>query len=333
MTHYVVDADSFAYKAAAVCEERKIEVTYTKSGKKKVFKNRTKFTEYLEDLEKNGKSFPKEDFEVLDIQEATEPVEAFRIVKGIVNAALIKAGYNELLDTYKLYVGKGKTFRHEKATILEYKGNRHGVKPVLLKACLNYLTKNFNTEVVEGIEADDAVNIAGVQGYINWKASGEDYDKVVVISIDKDSKAGPGWLFNPDKDETPRLVEGFGKLFLDEKGRPDGYGRVWSYYQILYGDPVDNYFANSASTKKYGAKSAYKALVDCKTDEEAMKAVVNEYRKLYPKPVKIINWKGEELEVDWLYALKENAMLATMMTDNTTKMIDIEEVLKHFKIT
>jgi hypothetical protein len=120
---------------------------------------------------------------------------------------------------------------------------------------------------------------------VQWQATHDDDDKTIVVSVDKDAKRGPGWLFNPDKDDAPRLIEGFGELSLVKRGKlntVDGYGRLFGYWQVAYGDPVDNYYANSASHLPWGPMNAYKALKDCKSDEEALKALIAVYRHLYP---------------------------------------------------
>ena len=66
------------------------------------------------------------------------------------------------------------------------------------------------------------MSIATIEGYKKWKKSGDDEDILIAVAVDKDAKQTEGWHFNPDKDESPRLIEGFGKLWLTEKGDVDG---------------------------------------------------------------------------------------------------------------
>ena len=47
-------------------------------------------------------------------------------------------------------------------------------------------------------------------------------------------------------------------------------------------------------------------------DKECFEAMRNIYVKLYPSPKKIVSWRGDEIEIDWLYMLNENFQLARM---------------------
>lgn len=338
----VIDADSILYSAASVCEERSIKATHLKTNKSRVFKNRTALfgtannPGYLTEINKDREvPFVKEDFLIEDIVTAVKTdVECFAILKNMLNGLLKRVRFDELADTYVCFVGSGETFRHKKATLLEYKGNRKNVpKPLYLKACRDYLLKNFPSELITDIEADDAVQIEGVKGYVQWQQSGDEDDRTIVVSIDKDAKRGPGWLFNPDKDTKPRLIEGFGKLEVVQKGKSkdvDGYGRVYGYWQVLYGDPTDNYFANCFSDTRWGKISAYEALADCKNDAEALKVLIECYKKLYPEPKVITGWTGETFEIDWKYVLREIYAMATMKVGNHEP--DIEWLLRKYEV-
>jgi 5'-3' exonuclease len=116
---------------------------------------------------------------------------------------------------------------------------------------------------------------------------------------------------------------------LDSKGEVRGHGRKFLYFQVLSGDSSDNYKANSASKKKWGAKSAYALLKDCKNDKECFEALVNGYMTLYPEPSRVIGWRGYEdpatlevlkpnaddfaIDIDWLYVMQENFTMAHML--------------------
>jgi hypothetical protein len=119
-------------------------------------------------------------------------------------------------------------------------------------------------------------------------------------------------FFNPDIMDEPMQIRGLGGLWIDGNKQVKGYGRKWLYQQISSSDLADNYSANSASDTKWGPKSAYQALSPCQTDKECFEAMRNIYVKLYPSPKKIIGWRGDEIEIDWLYMLNENFQLARM---------------------
>ena len=79
------------------------------------------------------------------------------------------------------------------------------------------------------------------------------------------------------------------------------------------GDASDNYKANCFSDTKWGDMSAYKALVDCETDEEALLAVIDVFKNLYPEPKVITGWRGNEILIDWYYVANEMFQMARMM--------------------
>jgi hypothetical protein len=46
-------------------------------------------------------------------------------------------------------------------------------------------------------------------------------------------------------------------------------------------------------------------LKDCKDDKELFQAAADIFKKLYPEPKVVTGWRGNEIEVDWLYAFTE----------------------------
>lgn len=229
--------------------------------------------------------------------------------------------------SYTGYTGRGDVFRHKQATLLPYKGNREDmVTPLLLHEMKDYVLKEHNCILVDGIEADDACSMAVVAGYKKWKEGGKkDKDKVIGVAIDKDAKQTEGWHFNPTKDEEPRLIQGFGGLWLNEKGDVDGAGRMWLYYQIAVGDSTDNYKSNCFSKIKYASKGGYNDLKDCKNDKEAWEALVRIFKKLYPEKITVDGCKGS-VEIDGLYVMQEMATMA-MMLRHEGDGIDVKAVL------
>lgn len=101
-----------------------------------------------------------------------------------------------------------------------YKAGR-GVKPVLIEAVKQFMRANWATFERPTLEADDVMGILSTSKTI---IPGEK----IIVSIDKDMKTIPGWLFDPVKDSKPRLID----------GRDADY---WHLYQTLVGDTVDNY--------------------------------------------------------------------------------------------
>lgn len=303
----IFDYDYIKYTLAAAAEKRSIVVTHP-SGIEETFNNRTEF--YGHWSNKSGgwlgtynkdKSTPLsvEEFSIVDVQ-TPEPLEfCLSSVKNhIYNTC------NALnIPSYRGYLGKGDSFRVEQSTIVEYKGNRKNIiKPLYLKEVEDYLVKSHDAEIVEHLEADDKCVMTC------WKDPSK-----VLVGVDKDYN-GVNYLslFNPFTNEHINTKNLLGRLESTNKG-VKGIGRKFFYHQILSGDSSDNYFANSASDIKWGEKSSYNVLKDLNTDKECWQAIIDCYKKLYPEPKIITGWRGNEFEIDWLYVLNENAIMAHML--------------------
>lgn len=343
MTKACYDIDFILFAAASVAEETFITAVHKPSGLTQEFENVTELWGHHSKKiggwvglqnELNGEIIYKaEDFEVTPGQRPRpfrvkgkdgEPDTFISPMEGAqyaVNAQIAAINAKLMVEEYFGFTGKGKVFRHELATLMPYKGNRSAPSPLILDELKEWAVKTHNIQWVDGIEADDAVSIATVAGYKAWKAGDrQDEDKVIAVAIDKDSKQTEGWHYNPDKDDTPRLVEGFGGLWLNKKGEPDGAGRMWLYWQMAHGDDTDNYKTSIFSEKKYAGKGAYNDLKDCKNDKEAFEALVGIMKKLYPEKKTVEGCKGT-IEIDWLYVLQEMADMAMMLRWKGDRMI------------
>lgn len=326
MTTAVVDTDFILHAVACAGEKRYVDVIHKASGRKLRVDNKTQFYGswqrkdggILAEINRaKGKNWTWEDFEYIDVQEP-EPLEnVLHSAKVMFESVVKRAGCSK----YKAFIGDGKpTFRNELATILEYKGNRKDlISPIYKDEVRDYLVRKFKVVTVSGIEADDACIIEAFKK--------KDH---VVIAVDKDTGGNAVNWFNPNHEEDGVVnCDQFGKLWLNNKNEVRGIGRLFFYYQCAYGDDVDNYRANSASDKRWGSKSAYKALVGCQNDKEALEALVGVYKSLYPEPKMITGWRGDEFEIDWLYVASENWQLARMLRsmDELTNRIELEDVL------
>lgn len=157
---------------------------------------------------------------------------------------------------YKGYLtGKG-NFRDAIATIKPYKGNRDpNHKPKYYKEIREYLLKNYDVELVEGMEADDAVSI---RQYSNPDRS------TCIVSIDKDLKMVPGYHLNPTKEE-----------FFDQSVED---ADLFFWWQMMVGDATDNIQGLTG----VGPKTADKIIAKCDRNLALVKETVREmYRKQY----------------------------------------------------
>ena len=121
----------------------------------------------------------------------------------------------------------------------EYKANRSNiVRPVMLQAVREHLELNHPTYIRDTLEADDVMGILSTSTKLCRC-------KKIIVSEDKDMKTIPGWLFNPRKDEQPRLIS-------------EEEADYWHLYQTLVGDTTDNY----KGCPGIGEKKAERALAD-----------------------------------------------------------------------
>ncbi len=121
-------------------------------------------------------------------------------------------------QSHRLFItGKG-NFRNDIAVRQEYKGNRKDKeKPFHLENVRLYLINRYEAEVIQGMEADDALAI---------EQTAAEEGNTVICSIDKDLLQVPGLHYNWRKDELSEV---------------DEYGGMYNLYtQCLTGDRVDN---------------------------------------------------------------------------------------------
>jgi hypothetical protein len=342
MTRVCFDFDPILYTAGFVGEKRTIKVVHRESGDEYEFGNRTQFWGhhkkkaggYLAEwnsAKSEEKKRKPEEFDITDVQ-TPEPFENCvrtmdSLIKGYVEAIGADGGYYG-------YSGRGTTFREDVSTLIKYKGNRDGaLRPVHLDQMKEYLINNHDCRIVTGIEADDACSIDSYSAYKLWKRTGLDKDKLVLAYVDKDYLQCAGHLYNTmTGNGIDTYGEGFGSLFIDTSGKEAkvrGRGRMWLYYQTMNGDDADNYFANVASPVKWADMSAYNVLKDAKNDKEALEAMVRGYKTLYPAPKTVKGWRGEDIDIDWLYVMRENFTLARMLRweDDKVDVLDVMDKL------
>ncbi len=115
-------------------------------------------------------------------------------------------------DSYRLFLTGRDNFRVKVDS--EYKANRKGTaKPVHYQAIRDYMVKHFKAEIIDGMEADDALSLNQTKD-------------TAIATIDKDLLMVAGKHYNYNKKEW--------KTVTPEEGIR------WFYMQMLMGDSVDN---------------------------------------------------------------------------------------------
>jgi len=152
-------------------------------------------------------------------------------------------------EVWGYLTGKG-NFRNEIAVTAPYKGTRIAEKPYHFQLLREYMEKAWGFEVVDGMEADDAL---GIESYRN------EPDETIIVSIDKDLNMIRGHHYNFLKNE---------KYYVTEE---EGIRNF--YLQILTGDKVDNIIG----LQGIGPVKSKKLLADCNTELEMYETVLKEY--------------------------------------------------------
>lgn len=282
----VIDGDIIGYKCAAASEQRTIQVVHKQSQRTKQFKTRTEFKSWLKEQDK----WEELDFEIEDVQ-APEPIEnclhsVKRMIENIHNASGCKE--------FKVVVQGEGNFRDNLLLPTRYKSNRDDMlKPVHLKETKHYLQGKYNAELSVNRESDDVLASYAWEGYTNKQ-------RIVAATVDKDAKQQMGWLFNWDKMTEPTFIKGLGELFINSKGKAEGFGRKWLVYQAAVGDSSDCYKPTELTKFKYGDKAAVKDFGDLKTDKECWQKLANLYQTWYPESFTYVAWNGVEMQADWM---------------------------------
>lgn len=254
-----------------------------------------------------------EEFDVEDVRVAEPIANVLHTAKTMVEGDLYLSG----AKSFEAYLGEGDSFRVGVSTLLKYKDRDPSAKPLALDAVTEYLHNKFKAEMVRDIEADDMCNIAA---YNNPNA--------FTIIEDKDYWGCPVNVYDINRRERGIVnCNKLGHLFLDNKGKVRGEGRIHFYFQVISEDTIDNYKANCFSEVKWAAKSAYNALVGCKTDKECFQVMVDTFKLLYPEPKMVIGWRGMPILIDWFYVMQEMFWMAHMKKSVDEPLVDVKHVL------
>jgi hypothetical protein len=166
--------------------------------------------------------------------------------------------------------GKG-NYREEIAVTHPYKGTRDpDHKPVHYQAIKDYLVKHWDAEVVDGMEADDAMGIAQIKAMKSFDPDPTYWDQPVfnnetcICTIDKDLDMIPGWHYNIRK----------GNKYFVNLEEAD----YFFHKQMLTGDNADNI----KGIYGVGDKKSDKMLRG-KTPDERVEVIKRAYKKEFGK--------------------------------------------------
>ena len=171
-----------------------------------------------------------------------------------------------------------------------YKAHRDGsASPEHLGAAIQYLRDNYPTMERPRIEADDLMGMAMGSGY------------AIAVTLDKDLKTCPGWLWNPEK-------QGFAEL-ISEQDADRAFHTQW-----LTGDSTDGI----PGLHRLGAKGAQKML-EATPPAQWTQMVVQHYRDVAHDMVKwrkgtesFSGSRADQLRIGfgWEHGINEDFILA-----------------------
>lgn len=288
-TILLIDGDVLAYRSAACIEKRSVLVTHNPTGKVKEFPTRTEFKERLN--AKYGNLEKLSDYSIADLQTPEEAVNAFQIVKSVVNK--LYGAFEP--DSIEIYLGGKNNFRNNLPLPTRYKSNRDDMlRPIHLKAVQNYLVKHQGAKFTEGIEADDLVNIRAYEE----KAKG---NRAIICTNDKDTLQSEGIeMFDWTQDHAEVImIPELGRVYQNRHKAVKGEGAKFFAYQLLCGDVTDCYKPTEVCGARFGPKGVVDLLTPLTTVSEVFEAVVNKYKLWYPDVVKYTAWDGTKVETDW----------------------------------
>jgi hypothetical protein len=340
MTRLCYDYDTIKYVVGYASENRYIIATNKITGNSLTLKNRTALKEHLDSFNINRDSpLLITEFDIQDVQEAMSA----DVVSKILNTTITNIVKHLQAKEYYGYVGRGKVFRHDVAKIRPYKGGRSSLKPVNLPLIEEMLLERFNGKIAtDNLEADDWLAIDSYSAWKDWSKTRHQKDRLIVVTEDKDAlQCGGSHLFNPTKMTLPFTIKNeLGEVSLREDTKAKtitGWGRKFLYAQMLLGDTVDCYtptalVAKDNTHKRFGDVSCFNLLNKLNTDEECLKAIVEQYKLWYPTPVTFASHNGNTYTYTWSDVANEIWALARMkrwIGDDVT----FGEVLNKFGIS
>lgn len=181
-----------------------------------------------------------------------DPVEvAYMRIDQMMHSILDTTGS----DTFRVFLSGGSNFRHE--IYPEYKANRKDMAdPRWRSACKEYLVREWDAEVTDGYEADDALGI-------NQTAD------TIICTIDKDLDQVPGLHYSWPIVRKGNIVRE-GKIY--EVSEAEG---IRSFYRsLLVGDRTDNIFGVDG----IGKVKAAQMIDNLETEEEMFERVAELYQ-------------------------------------------------------
>lgn len=233
----VIDGDAWVYRCGGAAEHTFYMVETGNPGNNHQFSNYDNYRDAMKFAKER-----KEEEPVVWSRKEIEPLEnCLQMVKTSLENTLNVLGTKE----YRLYLGGRRNFRDD--LFADYKANRDAApKPKYYRDIRDYLVREWDARICDGIEADDAVAIDAI-------SLGP--DRSIIVAVDKDLDQVPGRHYNWVDGKEYRVSTREGLTFF--------------YEQMLSGDTTDNI----PGIDGIGPVKARKALAACTTPQECARTV------------------------------------------------------------
>lgn len=232
ITTALVDLDGICYRAAFATQKTTRHVTIDgENDARASFSSAKEMDEWLEENE-----LTRDDI-TIELEVVAEPAgHAIYVLKHMLRDIEYYTGSH----VSELFLTGEDNFRD--MLYDQYKANRKGKpKPINLAALREYAIDKMGAELVNGMEADDAISIRATE----LEEKGEDY---FIVSQDKDLWSVPGWHYN---------------FVTQEQELVDPATASFNFYvQLLTGDSTDNI----PGIYRIGKVRAENILADCLED-------------------------------------------------------------------
>lgn len=318
--------DWLAFKVASTIEVKSIEVLSLVDAKVYTSKNITEFKTYCSE---NNIIYDSNNFKVTQKQV---------LKNNYLNSAefLLKKTVSDIkkaTNCTKALIAMGGSngnFRDNLPLLTKYKDRSTAIRPIGLKEVRDLIEQLFDVEFSNNCEADDVISWYQYFGYDNNK-------QIIACTEDKDARQTSGYLYNPRKNLL-EFIDGLGSIELEVKVssknvknyKCKGSGRMWLYYQIVCGDPVDTYnpFSKEFNITDYKFYNLFK---DIKTDKEAWELIAKLFKSAYGNIDSWIDFKGDLNKGTWIDLLQAYVDTAFMQRWEGDRL-DVPKVLTKFGI-
>lgn len=243
MTTLLLDGDAFVYKLGFISEE-----SYYLVFKDKVLVDTVKKKADVPE----GCNSCKVQESSLDVRDTCKMLD--RMIDNLKKK--LKA------DDVKMFLTDASILNNDR-WILDntYKQNRSGsMKPMYYANIRNYILERYDTELVTGIEADDALGLNQTKD-------------TIIVSHDKDLLMVPGRHYSLTYNKEI-LVSDPGRMTLTKDNKLIGVGFKWFCTQLLLGDTADNI----RGIKGIGPVKAFKLLDKKKEIKDMWEVVTDAYK-------------------------------------------------------